>query len=169
MSLKSNVYRAIKKCFIAVTKCFPNFVGERLRAELSQEMIPIKIIKTKFGDLKYFCFGGLNLWRAATLHEKEPEMIAWLDRMEEKSVFWDIGANIGLYSIYAGKRDMKVYAFEPSALNTCLISKNIELNGMKNNVIMYPIAISDYHEFGYLNMSTTNWGGGYLMNLIKVS
>ena len=54
---------------------------------------------------------------------------------------------------------MKVFAFEPSALNTFLLSKNIELNNLKDNVFLFPIAISDKNEFGYLNMTSTDLGG----------
>ena len=33
---------------------------------------------------------------------KEPETLEWINSFEyrENSIFWDVGANIGLYSIY---------------------------------------------------------------------
>ena len=32
---------------------------------------------------------------------KEPETLEWIDNFsKDSSIFWDIGANIGLYSIY---------------------------------------------------------------------
>ena len=104
--------------------------------------------------------GWIPLWRSQTLFIKEPEMIEWIDKMDENETLWDIGANVGLYSIYAGLKGMKVFAFEPSALNTFLISKNIEINNLKDNVFLFPVAISDKNEFGYLNMTSTELGGG---------
>ncbi len=56
-------------------------------------------------------------------------MIEWIDSIDSGSTFWDIGANIGLYSIYGAVKGLNVLSFEPSALNTFLISKNIEING----------------------------------------
>ena len=79
--------------------------------------------------------------------------------MDKKDTLWDIGANVGLYSVYAGLKGMNVFAFEPSALNTFLISKNIEVNNLKDNVSLFPIAVSDKNEFGYLNMTSTELGG----------
>jgi len=42
-----------------------------------------------------------------------------------------------------------------------LSSKNIEINGLVDRVTLYPIAISDKSEFGYLNMSSTDLGGAF--------
>ena len=40
-----------------------------------------------------------------TFYSKEPETLEWIDNFDndnkDKIIFWDIGANIGLYSIYA--------------------------------------------------------------------
>ena len=37
-------------------------------------------------------------YRANTFFSKEPETINWIDKYGKKSVLYDIGANIGLYS-----------------------------------------------------------------------
>jgi len=34
--------------------------------------------------------------RVNTIFLKEPEIIEWIDSFENKSIFWDIGANIGV-------------------------------------------------------------------------
>ena len=53
--------------------------------------------------------------RIKTYATKEPETLQWIDEFEKGSVLWDIGANIGLYSLYAAKsRQCRVIAFEPS-------------------------------------------------------
>jgi len=43
-------------------------------------------------------------WRAKTFSSKEPETLSWIDSFVKDSIFWDIGANIGLYSIYSNKK-----------------------------------------------------------------
>ena len=51
---------------------------------------------------------------ASTLwHGCQIGTLDWIDSIEKGSVFWDIGANVGLYGIYAAiKKDCIVYAFE---------------------------------------------------------
>lgn len=130
----------------------------RLAREV-ENTTPVFICNTKYGEIKYFCYGNTACWRADTLHTKEPETIAWIDEMSANSIFWDIGANVGLYSIYAAKKELRVFAFEPSAFNYFLLNKNIEINALQQSIISYPIAISDKSEFGLLNSTMTNAAG----------
>lgn len=120
---------------------------------------PIFLCNTKHGEVKYFCYGGIACWRADTLLTKEPETIEWIDGMLSGEVFWDIGANVGLYSVYAAKKGLTVFSFEPSAYNFFMLTKNIEINDMQNDALCYPVAISDKSEFGVLNMTMTSAGG----------
>ena len=43
-------------------------------------------------------------WRVRTILDKEPDTIEWIDNFSidnnDNFIFWDIGANIGLYSLY---------------------------------------------------------------------
>ena len=72
-----------------------------------------------------FCVpNSLNSYRAKTFSSKEPETLEWIESFNKKSIFWDIGANIGLYSIYAAKyNNVQVYAFEPSVFNLEFLAK----------------------------------------------
>ena len=54
---------------------------------------------------------------------------------------WDIGANIGIYSILAAKWGAFVTAFEPHPLIFCRLLENIQLNSVSNNIEALPIAI----------------------------
>ncbi len=65
-------------------------------------------------DMIFFTPNTLCRYRAETFPTKEPETLEWIESFNEKSIFWDIGVNIGLYSIYAVKyNNAQVYAFEP--------------------------------------------------------
>ena len=69
-------------------------------------------------DFKFYVPNPLSLYRAKTFSTKEPDTLGWIDSLDKSSIMWDIGANIGLYSIYAAKcRNIKVFAFEPSVYN----------------------------------------------------
>ena len=98
--------------------------------------------------------------RAATFLSKEPETLEWIDSIPDNCVLWDVGANIGLYSVYAAKmRGCKVYAFEPSVFNLELLARNIFLNNLVKNITVLPLPISDKLQESTLNMSNTDLGG----------
>ena len=80
--------------------------------------------------------------------------------MPEASTFWDIGANVGLYSIYAAKKkNLRVIAFEPSVFNLELLARNLFLNDLQDKVTIAPLALSDGLGTSVLRMTTTEWGG----------
>lgn len=86
----------------------------------------------------------IERWRVATYADKEPETLDWIDRhLRDDDVFWDIGANVGLYALYAAKRRgaCRVYAFEPAATNYARLSHNIVLNQL-TNVVPSSIAVA---------------------------
>ena len=104
---------------------------------------------------------SLCLWRSKTFSSKEPETLEWIDNFQNQSVFWDIGANIGLYTIYAAMKGHKTFSFEPSFLNLETLSKNINLNKLENKVTIFPIALNDTTKISNLNLSNVEWGGAH--------
>ncbi len=110
--------------------------------------------------LKFAVPNGLNRYRAATFATKEPETLEWIDRMSEKSVVWDIGANVGLYSCYAAKaRGCRVFAFEPSVFNLEVLARNIVLNQLTDQITIVPLPLCDRLAVSKLNLTSTSWGG----------
>jgi FkbM family methyltransferase len=76
---------------------------------------------------------------------KEPGTIAWLDELQPGDVFYDIGANIGIYTIYAAEKVGPmghVYAVEPHLANAVSLLKNIEANGFQDRVTVVCVALS---------------------------
>ena len=97
----------------------------------------------------------ITKFRARTFNDKEPEMLDWLDEnLQEGDIFFDVGANVGIYSIYAALRKPKarVYAFEPECSNLHQLKMNIINNDLLNNVIPFAIAISDQTGVSYLHI-----------------
>ena len=61
------------------------------------------------------------------------------------SVFFDLGANIGFYTIISAKiveSSGRVYSFEPTPETRSILQKNVNINNL-NNVIIEEYAISD--------------------------
>lgn len=113
----------------------------------------------------------IERFRARTYATKEPETLEWIDRFfGAGDVMYDIGANIGLYSLYAAQRLLgkcKVYAFEPEALNHAKLSKNIFLNGLSGVVMPCCLAVTDrlcFDAFYLHPQNFENLTGGRLVS-----
>jgi len=76
----------------------------------------------------------------------ETDTIAWLDAtIEPTSVFYDIGANVGYYSLYATRRapGARAVCFEPAPLNIARLNANIRLNKADATMLAFCVAMSD--------------------------
>ncbi len=100
----------------------------------------------------------------------EPELIQLIDELASEEIFFDVGANVGTYSLYAAKKGKRVVAFEPSFANSYALSCNIELNKVSQRVMSFKIALSDFCGFAPLdhhksplsgNSGATISGGGH--------
>jgi FkbM family methyltransferase len=160
---------SIKKKALALTikllKIGIQFIGKDkstlIMAQISEDMIPIFSQKTDHGFINFFCPGKMPEWRARTLLIKEPETIEWIDNFNVNDIFWDIGANVGVFTLYAALRGLKVLSFEPSPSNYYLLSKNVEINKMDDRVFSYCIAFNDLTKLDFFLMSDTELGGSY--------
>ena len=95
-------------------------------------------------------------------HSDEPETLAWIDGFEPGAVFWDIGASIGVYSLYAGLRPgVEIFAFEPSGFNFGVLVEHVALNGMGERIQPFCVAIGSQRQaLGALYMSQASPGHG---------
>lgn len=100
--------------------------------------------------------------RAVTFLSKEPDTITWLDQLRKDDLFVDIGANIGVYTLYAAtKCDAHVIAFEPEAQNFAALIRNLATNPGGNRVDPWPIAVSDATRPVHLFLSGIQTGGSH--------
>jgi FkbM family methyltransferase len=117
-------------------------------------------VKSRGVTLQITAPNRINKFRANSFASKEPETLDWIDQLPEGCTLWDVGANVGLYSIYAAKKkECRVVAFEPSVFNLELLARNLFLNGLQSRVSLVPLALSDKLEQSQLRMTTTEWGG----------
>ena len=132
----------------------------QIHAHLAEQFSPVVTQNAgAAGTLRFYCPGVLPEYRARTLLTKEPETIEWLNSMGKGEVLWDIGANVGIYSLYAAKRGVTVQAFEPAPGNYYLLHRNIELNRLDNLIDSYCLAFNDDSRLDTFYMSTTDLGG----------
>lgn len=86
---------------------------------------------------------GRLLWRAKSFLTEEPMTIEWIDTFNQDDIFFDVGANVGNYSIYASKKGIKSFACEPEILNLSLLFENIFLNNIEHLCTPVPLALHD--------------------------
>ena len=91
--------------------------------------------------------------RVGSLFEKEPTTIPWIETFQPGETLVDIGANVGMYSIYAAAmQGCRVFAFEPEALNYAELNKNIFVNGLHESISAFCVAMSNEEKMDYLNL-----------------
>lgn len=80
--------------------------------------------------------------------------------IQSDDVFWDVGANIGVYSCLASQfvREGQIVAFEPYPPNVALLKKNIQYNNV-DNVVMNTTALSDTQGTTEFYLRNTSQGG----------
>jgi FkbM family methyltransferase len=126
------------------------------------ELIISRKIEIKSNGITIFTlrnFGFMTRYRARTFWVKEPETIGWIDQSSNGDSLLDIGANIGIYSIYAATKGMRVCAIEPNALNFSLLNLNILDNDLNDLVVAFPISVHSETKIAELNMDNLIWGG----------
>ena len=105
--------------------------------------------------------------RVQTLFSKEPETIEWIDNFnsQEDIIFWDIGANIGLYSLYAAQKhkNIIIISFEPSTSNLRVLSRNISINKLYNKIAINQFPLNEKKN-SYVAMNEPEFLEGWAMN-----
>lgn len=96
-------------------------------------------------------------WRVKTMFTKEPDTIEWISKMQPGETLVDVGANIGIYTVYAAVRKITVVAFEPESINYAILNQNIYVNGL--DVRAYCCALTDEDSISELNLSMMTPGG----------
>ena len=114
--------------------------------------------------IKFFIPNQLTEYRVETFFTKEPDMLGWIDSFIKKDnlIFWDIGANIGLYSIYNALKNKSstTISFEPSTSNLRCLSRNISINNLENKVKIFTTPITNIeNKFFLMNESHFTEGG----------
>ena len=115
-------------------------------------------------EIKFFIPNQLTEYRVNTFFTKEPDMLRWIDSFKKKNnlIFWDIGANIGLYSIYNALKNKSstTISFEPSTSNLRCLSRNISINNLEDKIKIFSLPLTNIeNKFLLMNESKFNEGG----------
>ncbi len=125
-------------------------------ALLHEATLQVVAVPTSAGLLQVVCPSNRALHDPLGFGRDEPETVAWIEGLPGDAVFWDIGANIGLYALFAAKRGLRVYAFEPSAQSFAAMTRSAEANGLV--IDAFCLALADGEAIARLNMASSEAG-----------
>lgn len=135
------------------------------RALVSEALLQRVTVETEAGALLVECPSARALHDPQGFGQDEPETVDWIMALPADAVLWDIGANIGLYSLLAARRGLQVLAFEPSASSFAAMVRNIEINGFDDRISAYCLAFAEVSGLFTLNMAST--AAGHSMHSIE--
>lgn len=148
--------KAIKniKNFLEYFSCLYNLTQKKY-ATIRMKNGLSYFLRTKTVDIHIF--GEIALENTYLLENVE---------LPEDALIIDLGAQIGLFSVYASNKAKKIFSFEPVPENYKLMLKNIELNKLENKIVPFNLAVSDKKEKQKIFLSEKNSAGhsiyGYL-------
>ncbi len=151
LALKAAVAKALVNCFPAFLRMFLKSRIE-VRKRLDYARAPVFIEVTSSMEAKV---------RARSC-AKEPYTVEWIESFRPGEVLWDIGANIGAYSLVAAKchqGKVKVFAFEPAFFNFSQLCRNIAMNDCGGIITPLNIAFAGKTSMACFNYRQWTVGG----------
>ncbi|MBF0364707.1 MAG: FkbM family methyltransferase [Oligoflexia bacterium] len=140
--------RWLKRIFM---NCLPNYAHRKIFNKIEFYFDPRDMRGPSF-HFAYDLEKGFNNYEETT----KKKLLSFLP---ENGVFYDIGANIGMYSVYflLHKPSCQLFSFEPEPLVHSLLNKT--LKSMKNDIKLFNVAIGNVEEDKKIFKSSTNDGG----------
>lgn len=136
--------------------------------------IYLKIINQNFVYKKYYgkyfklypldnSTDGKILLNSKKLEKKELFYLFKLKK-NSNSIFFDIGANSGFYSIFTSNYGFnKIYSFEPFKVMSDRLKENIKLNNLENLIEIIESPVGESDDYVDIYRSNSNLGGSSLI------
>lgn len=149
-AIKSTLLFPLKVCYGAfklydtiLSNIFPQLKGLGRQQLINDIDSDVKLTKHSPASFKLYTPNYICNFRHETFSTKEPEMLEWIEEYGG-GVFFDIGANIGIYSIfYSQMHQGHVYSFEPSVFNLRQLAKNISINELSERITILSNPLSE--------------------------
>ncbi len=146
--IKNKIKHAVKSFFIKVLKILPPVIQIFPLEALRTNKININNVQILYQPLSEL---SDRRWRAFERNGKEENTFNWINNFLDNKVFFDIGANIGVFSIYSAlKKKAKVYSFEPEPNSFIELFNTSELNNCQITPMLIPL--DNTNNVNFLNL-----------------
>jgi FkbM family methyltransferase len=161
--LVSRIYSQFLFAIIyALTVFFSRWRRITILARLSAALSPKVSVQVNDIELLLYTPDRRSVYWPQHGFKSEPGTLSWIDSFSSEDIFYDIGANVGIYSLYAAKKmAVNSIAFEPNPFSHGVLAKNIGLNQIGDKVIPLTIAVGNKTEqatFGLSGMEAGSVG-----------
>ncbi len=127
---------------------FDTPTGKLLRIPL--RLVPheatVRILRGPMRGMKWIA-GASNHGCWLGLYEPAYQ-VEFLSRIPNDGVVWDVGANVGFYSLLASRKARKVIAIEPLPANLAYLRRHIALNRLESCIEVHELAATNYNGEG---------------------
>ena len=125
-----------------------------------------RIIKTSIGS--FFCRKSTNDFQFANYGYEWGVKKYLLDNRHTFSVFIDGGACIGDYCVLLSRFNIRCIAFEPVIENFNVLTKNLKLNDLTNEIQAFSFGLGSKNEHAAFVFNPVNTGASHLADLGQV-
>ena len=155
--LKKALYRIFKTIYIYQPEKYHIF------SNLIKSVQTFTLTNKKGKEYKFNIFNNYDYYFFKNFYRKEKDTSEWILSIPEGSIFFDIGANIGIYTIMAALNfdNVKIISFEPVAKNYYALIKNIS-NLKPLDICAYCLTLTNHCNYKFLNQ-----GGSILVNIFQ--
>ena len=138
-------------------------VRQKTFARISNDLREKSSITTDKGNLIFRIDSESSIPKGPEDKKGEPETFQWIsESLKPGHVFLDIGANIGVFSLYAALFEgVKVIAIEPSSESFATLNANIRLNGLDKKIETYCVGASNKTKLTKLFMKDSSSGSSH--------
>lgn len=129
----------------AISAPFGRRIATRAVAYAAVKMPRVVRIETPKGAMQFWCGSASAAKRSVGFMKYEPDTRDWIDAwVKPCEHVWDVGANIGAFTLYACLREgVTATAFEPVAGTFAILARNITINGLETRVTPLCMALSN--------------------------
>ena len=156
----SKTYAAlVSGAVLGLTALLPKWTRISTLARTSSRLIPLVDVETKLGGLTFYTPTKMSTYWPRYAYGSEPGTLAWIDSFAPGAVFWDVGASVGIFSLYAGLRgDVQVLSFEPNPYTFNCLVNNVRINRLAERVQPYCVALAERPQLGKFYMQDSEAG-----------
>ncbi|WP_288235938.1 FkbM family methyltransferase [uncultured Prochlorococcus sp.] len=114
--------------------------------KLLERLFSPQITKLSFNKKNYIIkFNALSekgFWRMKCINKKHKKLNYLISKLTKDDIFWDVGANIGQISLFAGLvSEAYTYSFEIEPFTFSMLVDNVNKNNLNKSITTLPIGL----------------------------